>query len=95
MTPTPPAIADGSARKRQPINRDTRAALACAFRIQGRRLETVALFGGFPSAAVEPGIYDRVAGRWTLRDDGGSVALQHRALSSGRLATPNRKTGVE
>lgn len=69
------------------INRDTRAALACALRIQGQKLETVALFGGFPSAKVEPGIYDRVGGRWVLRADGGSVALQHRAMSYGRLAT--------
>lgn len=72
------------------INRDTRVALACALRIQGPRLETVALFGGFPSPNVDPGIYDRVDGHWVLRDDGGSVALQHRAKSSGALGTPER-----
>lgn len=72
------------------INRDTRAALACSLRIQGPDLQTTRLFGGFPSAAVEPGTYDRVKGRWVARDDGGSVAQQHRAMSSGALATPHR-----
>ena len=76
------------------INRDTRLALKCAMAIHRGKVDTCRLFGGFPSERVEPGTYDRVGGRWVLREDGGSVALQHRAKSSGALAHPSNLRGA-
>ena len=59
------------------------------FRRFNRNTESVVVFDTPQNraAGVTPGTYDWV-GSWVLRADGGSVALQHRPLSSGALRSP-------